>query len=179
MSSEDVIQRLMFSYDALSGDDIQDLARELPRKLLRWLVAHHPDNRTRLIFLRMTNVTIGAETVINGQFIVSDDYEPLLTIGARVAISPNVTVICASAPNNSLLQLHPYVREHLIVKRPVVIEDDTWIGAGAVLLPGIRVGAAAIVAAGAVVARDVPARAIVAGIPARTVRVLDNPGELP
>jgi carbonic anhydrase/acetyltransferase-like protein (isoleucine patch superfamily) len=173
MQRAELIHRLMFSYEELSPEQVEDLCTALPRKLLRWLVGHHPDNRARTVFLRLTNVAVGAGTVVNAGFVVSDDYEPLLTIGERVAISPNVTVICASAPNNSRLQGHQYVREQLIVKQPVVIEDDVWVGAGAILLPGVRVGAGSIVAAGAVVASDVPPAVIVAGVPARVTRRLD------
>ncbi|WP_309025292.1 DapH/DapD/GlmU-related protein [Pelagicoccus sp. SDUM812002] len=49
---------------------------------------------------------------------------------------------------------------------PIVVEDDVWIGAGAILLPGVRIGRGAIVAAGAVVTKDVPAFARVGGVPA-------------
>jgi acetyltransferase-like isoleucine patch superfamily enzyme len=54
-----------------------------------------------------------------------------------------------------------------ILSRPVVIEDDVWIGIGAILLKGVRIGAGARVGAGAVVTRDVPPGATVAGNPAR------------
>jgi galactoside O-acetyltransferase len=52
---------------------------------------------------------------------------------------------------------------------PVVIEDDVWLGANAVVLPGIRIGKGAIVGAGAVVTHDVEAMSIVAGVPARPI----------
>lgn len=54
--------------------------------------------------------------------------------------------------------------------RPTVIEDDAWIGAGAILMAGVRVGRGAIVAAGAVVTKDVPPYEIHGGVPARKVR---------
>jgi acetyltransferase-like isoleucine patch superfamily enzyme len=56
-----------------------------------------------------------------------------------------------------------------IEKRPVVIEDDVWIGPNAAILKGVRIGAGAVVEAGAVVTADVPARARVLGNPARVV----------
>jgi acetyltransferase-like isoleucine patch superfamily enzyme len=58
--------------------------------------------------------------------------------------------------------------------RPVVIGDDVWLGAGALILKGVTVGARSIVAAGAIVTRDVPADAVVAGNPARVVKHLDR-----
>lgn len=54
---------------------------------------------------------------------------------------------------------------------PVAIEDNVWIGSGAIILPGVRIHAGAIVAAGAVVTKDVPPRTIVAGIPAKPVDI--------
>jgi acetyltransferase-like isoleucine patch superfamily enzyme len=55
---------------------------------------------------------------------------------------------------------------------PVVIEHNAWIGSRAVVLPGVRIGAHAVVAAGAVVAKDVPSRTLVAGVPATVQRTL-------
>lgn len=63
--------------------------------------------------------------------------------------------------------------------RPLtVIEADCWIGQGAILMEGIRIGRGAVVAAGAIVTRDVPPYAIVAGTPARTVRMRFTPEEI-
>jgi acetyltransferase-like isoleucine patch superfamily enzyme len=52
----------------------------------------------------------------------------------------------------------------------VIIEDNVWIAARAVILPGVRIRSGAVIAAGAVVARDVPADVVVAGVPARILR---------
>lgn len=97
MKNSEIINTLMFD---LNDKEILNLAKLLPNKILRWLGSNHPDNKTRKVFFRLT---IGKDTVINQNFIVSDNYEPLLEIGNRVAISPNVTIICASSPNNSNL----------------------------------------------------------------------------
>ena len=56
-----------------------------------------------------------------------------------------------------------------ILAEAVVIEDDVWVGHGAVILKGIRIGSGSIIAAGAVVTRDVPANMIVGGVPARVI----------
>jgi len=52
----------------------------------------------------------------------------------------------------------------------IVIEDDVWIGAKATVLKGVRIGKGAVVAVGSVVTKDVPANAIVAGIPAKVIK---------
>lgn len=56
---------------------------------------------------------------------------------------------------------------------PVVIEDEGWVGANAVVLPGVRIGRGAVVAAGAVVTKDVAPYTIVGGVPARMIRERD------
>ena len=174
MKRSEIIQMILFDYDDLGEERIILLCRELPRKIVRWLGAHHPDNKTRKIFFKLTNIEIGEDTVINQNFIVSDGYYPLLKIGKRVAISPNVTIICESGPNNSLLQKHPYVIEKLIRDLPIVIEDDVWIGANTVILAGVTIGRGAIIGAGAVVTHDVHPFTIVKGSPARLSRNLES-----
>ncbi len=60
------------------------------------------------------------------------------------------------------------------VAKPIKIEDNVWIGGGAILLPGVRVGRNAVVGAGAVVTRNVPANTVVAGNPARVIREIEQ-----
>jgi len=61
------------------------------------------------------------------------------------------------------------------VARPIVIEDNVWLGGGAIVLPGVRIGRNAVVGAGAVVTRDVAANTVVAGNPARVIREIEQP----
>jgi acetyltransferase-like isoleucine patch superfamily enzyme len=164
------INQLLFNYEMMPASEVVILAKSLSTKMLRWLGANHPDNRTRKLFFEMTNVSIGIDTVINRNFIVSDSCEPLLKIGNRVAISPNVTIICESSPNNSHLNENDYVRTHLIKKEKVIIEDDVWIGTNAVILPGVIVGKSSIIGAGAVVTKSVKEYSIAVGVPAAVVR---------
>jgi maltose O-acetyltransferase len=82
-------------------------------------------------------------------------------IGARCMIGSHVAI-------SSLT--HDYRRDDMsrtIVARPVVIQDDVWIGAHAVILPGVTLGQGAVIGAGSVVTRDVEPHAIVSGVPAR------------
>jgi len=170
-----IVQRLLFDYSEMESEEVVSLCMKLPRKLIRWLGANHPDNMTRKIFFSLTNIEIGTGAVINANLVVSDGYHPLLKIGKRAALSPNVTIICESSPNNSMLNKHLYVKNELVVARRVLIGDDAWIGANVILLPGVVIGKGAVVGAGAVVTRNVKPYTIVAGNPARVIRTLRNP----
>ena len=172
MKNAEIISRLLFDWDEMQEPAIRESCRSLSPKLLRWLGANHPDNRTRRIFFELTNVAIGEGTVINQNFIVSDDYAPLLFIGKNVAISPNVTVICASGPNNSALNDHPYVQSKLICHKEVTIQDNVWIGANVTILPGVTIGENSVIGAGAIVTKDIKANSIYAGNPAKFIKSL-------
>ena len=166
----ELVTKLLFEYEQYSHEELGHLIKDIPPKLLRWLGAFHPDNKTRLAFFRATNIAIGDDTVVNSGLVVSDDYKPLLTIGSRVAISPDVKVICVSSPNNSRLLKLPGFAQHYVKSAPVAIDDDAWVGTGAIILPGVHIQPRAIIGAGAVVTKSVPAGAIVMGCPAKIVR---------
>ena len=170
MKISEIMNRLMFDYGDFDQQKIDELCVGLSNKMLRWLGANHPDNRTRKIFYEKTNIIIGEDTVINQNFIVSDNYEPLLKIGSRVAISPNVTVICASAPNNSAIQHLEYVKSNLIVDKEVMIGDDVWIGANSVILPGVVIGEGAIIGAGSVVTKSISPYTTNGGVPCKLIK---------
>jgi acetyltransferase-like isoleucine patch superfamily enzyme len=172
MKQADVVQSILFDYEGMTTTELRERCKGLSWKIVRWLGANHPDNKTRKLFFELTNVEIGEDTVINPGFVVSDGRLPLLRIGKRVAVSPNVTIVCESAPNNSVLGQVAYVRDHLIQRLAVVIEDDVWLGANVVILPGVTVGARSIVGAGAVVTRNVPRDVVASGVPARVTRPL-------
>ena len=177
MKPSEVVASILFDYESMTADEVRELCKGLSWKTIRWLGAHHPDNKTRKIFFELTNVEVGEETVINIHFVVSDGRLPLLKIGRRVAVSPNVTIVCESGPNNSVLGASEYVRNHLMHALPVVIEDDVWVGANVIILPGVTVGARSIVGAGAVVTRDIPSDVIATGVPAKVTRKLKRPDE--
>jgi len=82
-----------------------------------------------------------------------------LTIGDRVLIAAYAVLTTQSHPV-------PLPRWGVTVTAPIVIEDDVWIGAGAIVLPGVTIGHGAIVAAGAVVTQTVEAFTVVGGVPA-------------
>jgi acetyltransferase-like isoleucine patch superfamily enzyme len=86
-----------------------------------------------------------------------------ITIEDQVLIGPRVNLVTENHPAD------PAERRSLITK-PIVIKRNAWIGASATILPGVTIGENAIVAAGAVVSKDVPANTIVGGIPAKFIK---------
>ncbi len=88
-----------------------------------------------------------------------------ITIEDDVMIGPKVNLITENHP------LEPGDRKTVLLK-PIVVKRNAWIGAGATILPGVTIGENAVVAAGAVVSRDVPPNSIVAGIPAKVVKMV-------
>lgn len=109
-----------------------------------------------------------------------------VAIGNRVLISHDVKVmdnlthpLDASARHAQFKAIHSrgHPRDIELGDRPVVIGDDAWLGAGAIILRGVTIGEGAIVAAGAVVTKDVAPYTVVAGNPARLVRTLEAPDE--
>lgn len=104
-------------------------------------------------------VHIGPSTRINRRCTL--DVRGGLSIGANVSVSPEVMILTASHDMH-----HP---DFTLVDHPVVVEDYVWIGSRATVLPGVRIGRGAVVAAGSVVTRDVEPLTVVAGVPARPV----------
>lgn len=89
-----------------------------------------------------------------------------IDIADRVMIAPRVNLITAGHP------VEPDERRAFITAKPITIETNAWIGAAATILPGVHIGADAVVAAGAVVTHSVPAASLVAGVPAKVIRNL-------
>lgn len=106
------------------------------------------------------NSAIGkrAEITVNGGKI---------TIGHAVRIASNVFITNA---NHEFSDKDAPIMEQGISTRDVIIEDDVWIGHGAIILPGIHIGKGAIIAAGAVVTKNVPAYSISGGNPASVIK---------
>jgi maltose O-acetyltransferase len=106
------------------------------------------------------NITLGADVFLNFNCILLD-VTPI-TIGSRTQIGPNTQIYAADHPRD-----HAVRRDHLEFGRPVSIGSNVWIGGSCIILPGVTIGDDAIIGAGSVVTRDVPAGATVYGNPAR------------
>ncbi len=108
------------------------------------------------------HITLGAGVFINFNCVILDVCP--VTIGDDTMLAPGVQILTADHPRE------PGPRAaKLEFGRPIAIGRNAWIGAGALILPGVQIGDEAVVAAGAVVTRDVAPGATVAGTPARPV----------
>jgi acetyltransferase-like isoleucine patch superfamily enzyme len=90
-----------------------------------------------------------------------------ITIEDNVLIAPKVSLLSEGHP------ISPDDR-HSLVPKPIYIKKNAWIGANATILPGVTIGENAIVAAGAVVSKDVPDNSIVGGIPAKFIKSISK-----
>ena len=137
----------------------------------------------RTILNEITGDTIDDSVAIFPPFYVN--YGKHLRIGKNVFINFNCTFLALGGidiGNNVLIgpgvkllsEGHPLspAERHALVPGKIQIKENAWIGAGACILPGVSIGENAVVAAGAVVTKDVPANAVVAGIPARLVKTI-------
>jgi acetyltransferase-like isoleucine patch superfamily enzyme len=118
-------------------------------------------------------VRIGAKTVL-GQECTISAYQHV-SIGDQCIVADRVMLIDF---DHNVAEVERPIRVQGIYKRDVRVGSNVWIGYGAQILRGVTVGDNAIVAAGAVVTKDVPGSAVVAGVPARVIRMREIPKTL-
>lgn len=134
---------------------------QLVRELFCNRIGYNSRVMPGLTVIRGNSVIIGENVVVmNNCLMMAAGH---ITIEDNVQIAANVQLIT----NN-----HDLYERRIITCKPVVLKRSCWIGAGATLLPGVTVGENSIVAAASVVTRDVPANTIVAGNPAKFLRVI-------
>ena len=149
--------------------------RIAPRSVLRILVQKtlHLMARScvhgglrRALYAAM-GVSIGRHAYVGMDTWLDDQFPELIVLEDDVVISFRVTVVVHDDARR-MDRVEPGQLDGTVA--PVVFRRGSYVGAGALLLPGVTVGERAVVAAGAVVTRDVPPGTIVAGVPARVVR---------
>ncbi len=112
-----------------------------------------------------SHIDIGARVFVNCGLVALDVGQ--IVIGDDVQIGPNVQLLTPTHPLDADLR-----RAKWEAAEPIVIERNAWLGGGAIVLPGVKVGENAVVGAGAVVTKDVPPSVVVAGNPARIIKSL-------
>jgi maltose O-acetyltransferase len=113
------------------------------------------------------NIYLGEYVFLNFLCTILDCGE--VRLGNHVMVGPGVQLYTAAHALQAEARNQGWE-----VAKPITVEDNVWIGGSAILLPGVRVGRNAVVGAGAVVTRDVPANTVVAGNPARVIRVIEQ-----
>ena len=113
------------------------------------------------------NIHIGDNFTGNYNITMLDIRE--ITIGDNVMIGPNTLITTVNHP------LSPKGRRaHLGIAKPVRIGNDVWIGGNCTILPGVTIGNNVVVAAGAVVTKDIPDNCVVGGVPAKKIKDIEN-----
>ena len=109
------------------------------------------------------NLFFGSHVYANFNLSAVDDVA--IHVGDYVMFGPNVTLITANHP------IEPESRKKgLQYAKPITIGENAWIGAGAMILPGVTIGENAVVGAGSIVTRDIPAGVVAVGNPCRVLR---------
>lgn len=137
--------------------------------------------------LRKCGAVVGSKSVIVGELALQNaqgDFSALrigsgchigrqvfLDLASKIEIGDRVTLSMRSMilTHTDMGEARNHLSESTRGARPVALESDVYVGAGAILLPGVRVGPGAVIGAGAVVTRDVSAGDVVVGIPARSI----------
>ncbi len=143
---------------------VDDPYRVLAGRLGQGVLLHRPSS-----FVEVEGITIGDWVYIGpgARFSGSGG----LVIGNNIAVGPDVTILTSNHRHDDAEWI-PFGPD--VVEKEVRIKDHVWIGTRAVILPGVTIGEGAVVAAGSVVTKDVPACAIVAGNPATIIKLRDT-----
>ena len=120
---------------------------------------------TGIIAQKGTGITIGDRTGISARAYFAG--QGGITIGNDVIMGPNVQVF---SENHAFADPTLTIKEQGVIKDPVVIGNNCWIGGGATILAGVHIGDGCVIAAGSVVTKSVAANSIVAGVPAKVIK---------
>lgn len=144
----------------------------MPKRLGKIIALYYTDARIRKKYSKFIQVEMGEGTYANlGLKVVPNENPICVHIGANVSIAPNVTFLAGTEPNNSKeLKKIPYIKEQAAYFKDIYVDDDAWIGAGAIIFPGIRIGKGSIIGAGSVVRHDTEPYCVYAGVPAKKIK---------
>jgi len=136
--------------------------------ILHALAMNAPHDAISQRLYRMRGTKIGQDVGIGQGTFLEESRPNLITIEDGVNIGPKVIIVTHDSSRHCVDPSLP------IEFSPVTVKKNAYIGAGAIVLPGVTIGECAIVAAGAVVTKDVPPRSIVAGVPAKVTGCVDE-----
>ncbi len=145
----------------------QSVRMDTPPYRRFWLGRHSVVESYCCINNAVGDVTIGEHTRIGIHCTVIGP----VCIGSHVNLAQGITV---TALNHNFSNANLRIDEQGISTQPIVISDNVWIGANAVILPGVTIGRHAVIAAGAVVTKDVPDNTVVGGVPAKIIKTIKS-----
>lgn len=150
-----------------SIDVLDTKAKQAAIRELFGSVGENPNVLPGFICDNGSNIHAGKNIIINYNVTILDVDE--VHLGDFCMIGPGVLIATVN---------HPMVpsgrRKHLSLIKPVYIGNDVWIGGKAVILPGVHIGNNCVIAAGAIVTHDVPDNTLVAGVPAKPIKTLED-----
>jgi len=117
------------------------------------------------------NITVGENFFMNFDSVILDCCA--VTFGTNVMLGPGVHVYTAFHPLNYKDRVYG-AKDYYEIASPVTVGDNVWIGGKVVICPGVSVGSNVVIGAGSVVTKSVPANVVVAGNPAKVIRILDQ-----
>ncbi len=148
--------------------------QEMRRRILTQLMGHGGDS----VWMQPpfycdygTNISLGERVYFNFNCIVLDVCR--VTVGSYTLFGPAVQIYTAMHPLDAAL------RREQEYGKPVEIGADVWVGGGAIICPGVTIGAKTVIGAGSVVTRDIPSGVFAAGNPCRVIREIDDSTSLP
>lgn len=167
-----------------------------PRRWVRWFVTpfmHHRGKgsvirwSSRTDIFPFNNFSLGANATIEdfctvnngvGDIIIGDDSRVGLgsvligpvTIGKQVILAQNIVL---SGLNHTYSDINVPTRLQRVTTSPIVVEDEVWIGANAVIIAGVTIGKHSVVAGGSVVTKSIPSYSVAVGNPAKVVKHYD------
>jgi|WetSurMetagenome_2_1015567.scaffolds.fasta_scaffold183526_2 acetyltransferase-like isoleucine patch superfamily enzyme len=158
-------------------------------RLVMWIFPPYTGNRVRPFFLRAVGFSIGRGTLIHGtpKIVGSEWFYDRLKIGNSCLINQDCYFdLCGHITIHDKVTIGPqstflsgthvigdeYNRLGELIAKDIEIDNGTWIGACVLILPGVKIGKGAVIAAGSVVNHDVPANTLVGGVPAKMIREL-------
>jgi galactoside O-acetyltransferase len=142
--------------------------RELMREMFG-SIGEHCWIEPPISFCYGTNVFFGDMVYVNFNLGLVDDYT--IMIGNRVMFGPNVTIAVTGHP------IDPAHRGYMYAL-PVTIGNNVWVGAGAVICPGVTIGENSVIGAGSIVTKDIPANVVAAGNPCKVLREINEQDKL-
>lgn len=151
-------------------NNIDQKDKEKRSKVIDELLGSHGNNCSIISNFNCDNglnIHVGENFLTNFNVTILDI--AAVNIGDYVMIGPNTLITTVNHPISPKGR-----RKHLGIAKPVNIGSDVWIGGNVTILPGVTIGNNVIVAAGAVVIKDVPDNCIVGGVPARVIKEIEN-----